>query len=146
MKCPACDHPLSTRHLNGVALDVCDGGCGGLWLDAFELGRLDEAHEADDEQLLRHHINPEVAPSQERRRACPRCPSIKLRRHFFSAQREVEVDSCPQCGGLWLDHGELHKIRAEKIASSKSPEKGAESLAELIRQRRLNQTGDQTAP
>jgi len=34
-------------------------------------------------------------------------------RHFESMQRRVTVDECPQCGGEWLDAGELATIRSE---------------------------------
>ena len=34
-------------------------------------------------------------------------------RHFYSPQRRVEVDECPNCGGVWLDAGELASIREE---------------------------------
>jgi len=54
----------------------------------------------------------QVDPS--RKRECPRCQAIKLHRHFFSARRRVQVDQCPNCGGYWLDAGELALIREEK--------------------------------
>jgi len=41
------------------------------------------------------------------------CPDSVLMRHFFSAQRAVTVDECPTCGGVWLDAGELDRIRSE---------------------------------
>ena len=47
------------------------------------------------------------------KRTCPRCEGQKLGRHWFSVARQVEVDECPACGGDWLDHGELEKIRSE---------------------------------
>jgi hypothetical protein len=34
-----------------------------------------------------------------------------MMRHFFSPKRQVEVDECPGCGGVWLDAGELGRIR-----------------------------------
>jgi Zn-finger nucleic acid-binding protein len=53
-----------------------------------------------------------------RKRECPRCPGIKLQRHYYSAARRVQVDECPNCGGYWLDAGELALVRAEKAAAS----------------------------
>jgi len=39
---------------------------------------------------------------------CPIC-DVEMR----TAEREgVEIDSCPQCRGVWLDRGELEKILA----------------------------------
>jgi TFIIB-like protein len=36
-----------------------------------------------------------------------------MMRHFFSAKRAVTVDECQTCGGIWLDSGELQRIRRE---------------------------------
>ena len=45
--------------------------------------------------------------------------------HFFSAKRRVTVDDYPECGGHWLDPGELSTIRAE-YASEADREKAAQ--------------------
>ena len=37
---------------------------------------------------------------------CPRC-GVDL---LASVREDVEIDCCPQCGGIWLDHGELMKM------------------------------------
>ena len=42
MKCPACDRELTETQVGAVAVDICQGGCGGVWFDAFELQRVDE--------------------------------------------------------------------------------------------------------
>src|SRR5262245_6341020 len=41
---------------------------------------------------------------------------MRRRRHVVSAQKKVEVDSCPNCGGYWLDAGELTAVRKETEA------------------------------
>src|ERR1044071_6617213 len=41
MQCPACFNELSPFHVGSVAVDVCQGSCGGIWFDAFELQRVD---------------------------------------------------------------------------------------------------------
>lgn len=119
MKCPACAHELTEIKFGGIAIDACEGGCGGLWFDAFELQRVDEPHEVQDEHLLRIQRDPKLVVDFARKRDCPRCDGVKLKRHFFSAQKRVEVDHCPNCGGNWLDAGELEKIRAEKHVAAK---------------------------
>ena len=69
-----------------------------------------------------------------RKRECPRCEGIKLHRHFFSAKRRVQLDQCPNCGGYWLDAGELEQIRAEKAASAMSEQvAGTRVSTEVIR-------------
>jgi Zn-finger nucleic acid-binding protein len=120
MKCPACFNELTELQVGSVRVDVCQGGCGGTWFDAFEMQRVDEEHEAAGEHLLEIKRDEQVVVDASRKRECPRCPGIKLKRHFFSARRQVEVDQCPNCAGYWLDAGELAKVRAEKTGTAKT--------------------------
>ena len=43
---------------------------------------------------------------EESARACPRCPG-KLEGYSFEG---VALDRCSECGGIWLDRGELEAI------------------------------------
>ncbi len=114
MKCPACDRQLTEVQVGAVAVDVCQGGCGGVWFDAFELLRVDEEHEAAGEHLINIQRDPKLRVDHVRKRACPRCDGVKLKRHLFSPNSKIEVDHCPGCAGYWLDAGELEKIRLEQ--------------------------------
>ncbi|HQL79252.1 MAG TPA: zf-TFIIB domain-containing protein [Verrucomicrobiota bacterium] len=114
MKCPACFNELTAFQAGSVTVDVCQGGCGGIWFDAFELQQLDEAHDSAGELLLDIRRDESLIVDKSRKRECPRCAGVKLHRHFFSAKRRVQVDECPGCGGYWLDAGELALIRAEQ--------------------------------
>src|SRR5438445_12013350 len=97
MKCPACFNELSQMQVGNVSVDVCQGGCGGIWFDAFELQRVDEEHEPAGERLQNTKRDESVRVDSSRKRECPRCQGIKLQRHFFSAKRKIEVDQCPNC-------------------------------------------------
>lgn len=119
MKCPACERELVSRDIDNVSVDVCDGGCGGIWLDAFELARVDEELPREIREISR---DPKLVVDHDRKRACPRCDGVKMQRHFFSATHRVEVDSCPGCGGYWLDAGELTAIRADVSQSKPGPQ------------------------
>ncbi len=57
---------------------------------------------------------------------------MKLHRHFFSAKRRVEVDQCPNCGGYWLDAGELALIRAEKAQAATAEQAGQSSISKDV--------------
>jgi Zn-finger nucleic acid-binding protein len=114
MKCPACFNELTELQVGSLFVDACQGGCGGIWFDAFELQRVDEETEKAGERLLEIQRDNQVAVDPARKRECPRCAGVKLKRHFFSAKRRVEVDECPNCGGYWLDAGELAAIRKER--------------------------------
>jgi len=119
MKCPACFHELTQAQAGSVTVDVCQGGCGGIWFDAFELQQVEEEGNAAAEPLLWIHRDQGVVVDPSRKRECPRCPGIKLHRHFFSARRRIEVDQCPNCGGYWLDAGELAQVLEEKALDAR---------------------------
>ncbi|MNR85300.1 hypothetical protein D3C72_161260 [compost metagenome] len=113
LNCPACGHGLTPVTSDAITVDACVGGCGGLWFDQFELKKVDEAHEATGEALLDIARDSGREVDREKRHACPKCPDVVMRRYFSSAKRQVAVDECPNCGGVWLDDGELAAIRAE---------------------------------
>ncbi len=113
MKCPACFNELTPLQIGTVTVDTCHGGCAGIWFDAFELQRVDEEHEPAGKFLLQIPRDPSIRVDFQRKRQCPRCGDVKLKRRFFSPKRRIEIDECPGCGGYWLDAGELAKIRYE---------------------------------
>ena len=110
MNCPACASPLVALTVEGLVVDVCRQGCGGIWFDAFELSKVDQAHEKLGEALVALEFNPR-APVVPDKRSCPKCLGITMLQHKFSPDKPVMVDECPNCGGMWLDGGELAEIR-----------------------------------
>ncbi|HSH14831.1 MAG TPA: zf-TFIIB domain-containing protein [Verrucomicrobiae bacterium] len=129
--CPVCVRPLTVLAVGRLLIDVCHEGCGGLWFDHFELQRVDEPHEGEGKLLGAVSRHPEVTRDPQSRLRCPRCRDVVLRRHFFSVKQQVEVDSCPQCGGYWLDHGELERIRSEFSTASARKHATEKFLEEL---------------
>ncbi len=111
MNCPACGKTLKTIKADEIEVDICEGGCGGIWFDWFELSKVDEPDEFAGEQLLDVARDPNCHVDPGARRDCPHCDDVVMMRHFFSVKREVAVDECPKCAGYWLDAGELTKIR-----------------------------------
>jgi Zn-finger nucleic acid-binding protein len=114
VSCPACGHQLSPRTVGDLTVDVCDGGCGGIWFDHFELNKVDERAESAGEALLDVRRDPGVLVDPTERYRCPKdTDGVVLMRHFWSVKREVTIDECPECGGIFLDAGELGRIRNE---------------------------------
>jgi Zn-finger nucleic acid-binding protein len=132
MKCPACFNELTELQVGSLAVDACQGGCGGIWFDAFELQKVDEEREIAGEPLLKIRRDERLVVDTSRKRECPRCTGIKLHRHFFSAKRRVEVDQCPNCGGYWLDAGELALIRAEKAQAATPDPAGRSGISKDV--------------
>lgn len=66
-----------------------------------ELARIrqKQAHEARAREIARGH--------------CPSCGDEKLVEETF---RDIMIDRCPKCSGVWLDPGELEKISRDDSA------------------------------
>jgi uncharacterized protein len=138
MKCPACDRPLIGISIGSLEVDVCRGGCGGIWFDGYELQQVDEPEEVAGETLLHIPHDPSLVLDTSRKRECPQCQQVKLKRRLFSPEIKVEVDECPGCGGFWLDAGELEQIRLEKGRLEKAAgQSGGMSPAAIRRLYRL---------
>jgi hypothetical protein len=118
MICPSCKNPLREKGAGGMILDVCYGGCGGIWFDATELERV-SASAAATLHTIWNVPTSNVKLTEPR--WCPRCPDLVLERKWFSETKQVEIDQCPKCGGIWLDAGEFTRIYDEtkgaKVAS-----------------------------
>ncbi len=112
MKCPACPNQLQQMTVGDVTVDVCKGGCGGIWFDNFELKKFDEPRESAGEALLDIERDKGFVVDLNKKRNCPKCSDIVMMRHFFSVKKQVTVDECPACAGIWLDAGELRQIRS----------------------------------
>lgn len=114
MKCPACGNELVTRVAGSISVDVCDGGCGGVWFDNFELRKVDEVGAQTIRSVPRDlalHVD------QESKRRCPKCPDQLMLRRYFSRLRRTLIDECPNCAGIWLDAGEFDAIEQELLES-----------------------------
>lgn len=111
MRCPACQRPLSRLKAGTVLLDVCHDGCGGIWFDRRELEKVNREHARPDDRVVEVSRNPSVRVDEHAARPCPRCEKITLEQKLYSLGSGVLLDRCPECQGVWLDHGELDKIR-----------------------------------
>jgi hypothetical protein len=56
----------------------------------------------------------EVAAAREARRGT--CPGGCETRLVEEAFRDIMIDRCPTCGGVWLDPGELEKVSGEEAS------------------------------
>jgi len=112
MKCPKDASALARRvYEASVEIDECPD-CHGVWLDAGELEKIQEATEKDySDELSRP---PEfvgaafalAAAKTESDRACPRCDET-LDKRDYGLSSSVMIDSCVRGHGVWLDAGEL---------------------------------------
>lgn len=127
MKCPACKNTLREKGASGMVLDVCYGGCGGIWFDATELDRVSAQAAATLHSIWQVPVSNVKLTDP---RPCPRCPARLLDRKWFSDAKKVEIDQCPQCGGIWLDAGEFSLISQEIQVAKIAPPGWAAAMAE----------------
>ena len=112
LKCPRCAERLAHVRIGGVDTDVCES-CGGLWLDRNELARFDRPEVAFGDALVAHLQQfPSALMDHSVRLRCPHHPEVVMSRRPYSSRVRVDIDHCPQCGGIWLDTDELALIRA----------------------------------
>ena len=108
MKCPKCRAEIHEMTIEGVDLDFCSA-CKGIWFDRDEMAFMVELP-VDMPEIERVKMEARKTDYD-----CPRCGS-KLEEMKFAEARDLLVDRCPNCEGIWLDKNELPKV--EEIAST----------------------------
>jgi len=120
---------LSSKSAGEFTLDMCYGGCGGIWFDATELQRVSARAAATLHTIWQL---PTREDESEGPRLCPRCPKQQLELKWFSEARKVEIDQCPKCGGIWLDDGEFTHVYEEIKKRRASSAPWADAVADAV--------------
>jgi len=112
MKCLSCGAELNTNLVQAgkrrISYDMCPE-CGSLWLDAGELDQLAFQVEGSIEFCSQEEAEDVVGP----KRNCPRCREVTLDKVRFLGCSDIVLDRCGNCGGFWLEGGELELINRE---------------------------------
>lgn len=115
MNCPACSGNMTELTLDGVQIDRCDR-CEGVWLDAGEAEELYKAQPSPKEALQKKKLDllrqwkVAALDPKECDRDCPRCGAALLRVNYKDIPG-LQIDKCREDCGLYLDKGELEKVR-----------------------------------
>lgn len=129
IKCPACGKEMEKVFIpsEGINIDICTNGCGGIFFDNREFDKFNEEHE--DIELLKAKLHGKTfAPvDDDAIRICPACGG-QMVKNTTSSNGEIVVDDCYICGGKFLDHGELEKIRAEYKSDQERKEAAVDFL------------------
>ena len=102
MNCPACGRGLKQLTVSDVTVDVCKGGCGGIWFDQFELKKFDEPHEAEGQELLEVDRDPGVSVDHTQRLKCPKCADMVMMRHLSASRERWKWTSAPDVPAFGL--------------------------------------------
>jgi Zn-finger nucleic acid-binding protein len=112
MRCLNCDAKMVNYDVitkkTELSYDVCEK-CGSLWLDAGELDKMAFKVAGSIE-----FCSEEEDKTPERQiKKCPRCQDFNLSRVRFLSVTDIILNHCKNCGGFWLDGGELNLIDRE---------------------------------
>lgn len=129
LKCPACQKEMVKVFVpsEGINIDVCIDGCGGIYFDTREFKLFDEPHENIEEITKAIEGKVFTKVDETLPRTCPVC-GAKMVKNFASVKKEVQIDECYACGGKFLDHGELTKIRSQYTTEA---ERSADIMKEV---------------
>jgi len=116
MNCPVCAATLVTENMGDMVIEFCRQGCKGLWLDWAELKKLEHGDPALNTVFSEAFESPRTSDENRGKLSCPRC-SLPMHWHFFANARAVSVDECYECGGFFLDSGELKAIQEGEAQS-----------------------------
>jgi hypothetical protein len=106
-----------------VVIDVCPN-CSGVFLDKDEILRI------TGNRGLNRYLTKYLGIDSDSQLICPACGGLM---DGEKLSEEVIVDVCLNCKGIWLDAGELERIKnIEDDFSTLSPEKMAEVYDEAI--------------
>ncbi len=128
MNCPQCSAQLKQATYEGVPIEACNG-CGGEFVGGEDLARIvrtRRTHVSEPMRLALADHKPEfgnVKSQPQRNLECPACGNT-MSLVNYAGDSGIFVDTCPMCGGLWLEREELEKIQAimERWADESQPQ------------------------
>ncbi|MBS1719609.1 MAG: zf-TFIIB domain-containing protein [Armatimonadetes bacterium] len=130
MQCLRCKGGMESEMLGELRVDRCEA-CGGKWLDPGEFMRLwkiDPAIIADYESKAKAQ-GPPPLPSEQKERAvlCPMCSTV-MPEVPFQFNRNIFIEQCEGCGGVFLDRGEAFAVR--EYLQNQTPDEAKRVAAE----------------
>jgi Zn-finger nucleic acid-binding protein len=81
-----------------------------MWFDWFELEKLDERNEGLGKAVGEALAQPQASGEHRGKIDCPKC-GVPMYAHRYKKAAHAMVDECINCGGFFLDGGELKTIR-----------------------------------
>jgi Zn-finger nucleic acid-binding protein len=114
LRCPQCDRDMSEVVVHGnpgslIQLDQC-GKCGGIWCDKWELFPV-QTEEADRLDPLNEALLRDALPLAQKTLYCPRCADTLAVFADPMLPKEIQLQRCRHCDGIWLNRGQFHRYK-----------------------------------
>jgi Zn-finger nucleic acid-binding protein len=125
MDCPKCPGLLQATTIEKVEVEVCPT-CEGIW---FDPGKLKTILRRDEFDFFKMDLDDDEFSGKSEQIAgfdlvsklgiCPRCADgTKLTPTLYEHKHQVQVDICAKGHGLWLDGGEIQKLRRRGLVNA----------------------------
>src|SRR5947209_5669277 len=126
--CPRCRTALRPATYEGANVETCPD-CRGEWLGPDDLKHIVDTRELtwDPEALRTVQEAPpfrRTAGPDGERLACPACGEA-MESFNYAGDSGIFLDKCRQCGGIWLDGGELEQVQLVVEAADAASEADA---------------------
>jgi Zn-finger nucleic acid-binding protein len=108
---------LQKELIESEEVDVCFV-CEGIWFDSIELKKIIAADSMDfkHQDVGRESHDGGKIDLNEREGNCPRCKT-KMEQIPCDLNSKVTIDHCPKGCGLWLDGGEILRLRRRGLCN-----------------------------
>ena len=103
MNCPRCDGELQDEKQGNIVVKRCNK-CFGIWLTYPELQEIEDTVWSDEELKGTLEFNPKPDTLK-----CPECGTLMVK--FDYRYSDVQLDTCPNLHGFWLDNGEEERVK-----------------------------------
>lgn len=84
--------------------------------DWLQMQKLDHKNQGFGEALQAALKYPRCNDENRPRLHCPKC-KLLMYRHQFALDKEINIDECCGCGGIFLDSGELKELRDHSMSA-----------------------------
>ena len=131
MKCPDCGIELKRVYAKSeygtvIELNQCPS-CGGIWFDKWELYPLSKEDAKRIDELSLEKLRRRT-PVKQNVKLCPRC---KQKLEVFkdpNLPKDLEIERCLKCGGLWLNKGETIRYKRYQEEKAKTNKRRAKTV------------------
>ena len=128
MECPRDGTTLLEERQHGIEVDHCPS-CNGRWLDHHQLDLLEATRTKDDDQ----RAGSVTYAERESELQCPVCEAPMTA--FNYRGYDLELDTCKDEHGFWLDAGEDGRVRDvidERVRGLKRAQTAEASWADFL--------------
>lgn len=125
MLCPNCQTKLKkvmaqSRYGLKIELNQCQN-CGGIWCDDLEMHRISLKSAQKIEKVNITKLK-KWTPIRKKL-ICPRCKTLLKEFKDPNFPQQIKLEHCFECGGFWLNRGELIQFKNWQIEKKKLTKK-----------------------